>query len=65
MRVRVNGEDRDLAEGATVKALLAELGFTGLVAVELNGEVVRRQQHAETLIKENDRLEIVHFVGGG
>ena len=65
MKVRVNGEDRDLPEGATVSAVLTELGFTGLVAVELNGEVVRRKDHPETAIREGDALEVVHFVGGG
>lgn len=65
MKLRVNGEEREHAEGATVAVLLQELGFSGLVAVELNGGVVRRKDHAETVLREGDVLEIVHFVGGG
>ncbi len=65
MKVRVNGEDRELPDGTSIAGLLTELGFTGLVAVERNGDVVRRKDHAETNLHEADVVEIVHFVGGG
>lgn len=63
MKLKVNGEERELAEGSTVVDLLGQM--TGPVAVERNGEVVPRKQHANTLLAEGDELEIVHFVGGG
>lgn len=66
MRVMVNGEPRDVPDGATVADLLRELGLDpGRVAVERNLEVVRRGAFAATVLAEGDALEIVHFVGGG
>jgi sulfur carrier protein len=66
MRIVLNGETRTLAEGATLASLLAELGLEkSPVAAELNREVVPRSRHAETPIREGDRLEIVTLVGGG
>lgn len=64
--VEVNGERRQVPEGITVKELLATLGLeTTLVAVERNAEVVPRAEHAATRLASGDRLEVVHFVGGG
>jgi sulfur carrier protein len=66
MRVQVNGESRDVPAGTTVKRLVELLGLTdGPVAVEKNGEVVRRADHASCGLAEGDVVEIVHFVGGG
>lgn len=66
IKIQVNGEARDVEEGTTVSGLLVALGLTdGPVAVERNGEVVRRKHHPETAIHEGDTIEIVHFVGGG
>ena len=63
MKLKVNGEERELAEGSTVVDLLGQM--SGPVAVERNGEVVPRKEHANTRLAEGDELEIVHFVGGG
>lgn len=66
MKIEVNGEPREIAEGSSVRALLDELGVTQPhVAVELNLEVVPRAQHAATELREGDRLEVVTLVGGG
>ena len=66
MRIEVNGKPRDIDEGATVAALLHDLEVTQPhVAVELNLEVVPRLRHAETVLHEGDRLEVVTLVGGG
>jgi sulfur carrier protein len=66
MRIEVNGETRDVAPDITVGALLSLLGVDdGPVAVERNREIVPRAQHASTALREGDRLEVVHFVGGG
>jgi thiamine biosynthesis protein ThiS len=66
MRIEVNGEAREVAPGTTVRALLEELGLGGtLVAVERNREIVPRARHVDTEVADGDRLEIVHFVGGG
>jgi sulfur carrier protein len=66
MTIHINGEPREVPPGSTVAKLLAELGVTQPhVAVELNLEVVPRAQHADTLLREGDRVEVVTLVGGG
>jgi sulfur carrier protein len=66
MHVTVNGEERTVPEGLSVRGLIESLGLTdGPVAVEKNREIVPRALHSETPIRENDVLEIVHLVGGG
>jgi sulfur carrier protein len=66
MVVTVNGEARDVPEGVTVRGLVELLGLSdGPVAVERNGEVVPRAEHARTALAAGDAVEIVHFVGGG
>ena len=66
MQVTVNGEQRDIPTGLSVRGLVETLGLgDGPVAVEKNREIVPRALHAETPIAENDVLEIVHLVGGG
>ena len=66
MRATVNGESLDLPEGLTVAALLQRLGVQGdRVAVERNGEVVKKARHGEQTLAQGDVLEIVTFVGGG
>jgi sulfur carrier protein len=61
----VNGEHREVEDGLTVAALVAQLGIRGRVAVELNGVVLRQAQHPETTLRPGDTLEVVTFVGGG
>lgn len=64
--ITVNGEPRDVAPGATLAALLAAIGLDlRKVAVERNEEIVPRSSYAEVALAPGDRLEIVHFIGGG
>jgi sulfur carrier protein len=66
MQITVNGEGREVAEGITVRGLIELLQLTGgPVAVEKNGEVIPRAEHAATAIVGGDVIELVHFVGGG
>jgi sulfur carrier protein len=66
MHLTVNGDRRDVPEATTVRGLIELLDLAGgPVAVERNGEVVPRAEHASTALAEDDVLEIVHFVGGG
>jgi len=66
MQLVVNGEEQQVGPSTTVKQLLASLGLADtLVAVERNEEVVPRAQHESTELNEGDRVEVVHFVGGG
>lgn len=66
MRVRVNGEEKELAEGATVTALLASMSLEASgIAVAVNMEVVRRGAYGDARLAEGDEVEIVRAVGGG
>ena len=66
MEIIINGESRPFSAPLTVAALVEALGYTGKrIAVECNGEIVPRGRHAETLLSEADRIEIVVAVGGG
>jgi sulfur carrier protein len=65
MNLTINGESR-VVFAETLSALVEHLGMRpDRVAIELNREIVPRDQWAETRLSDGDRLEIVHFVGGG
>jgi sulfur carrier protein len=65
-RITVNGHERPVATGMTLAQLVGELGLQGKrIAVEINGDIVPRSQHAETLLKPGDHIEVVVAVGGG
>lgn len=64
--MRLNGEDRAVPSGVTVRGLLEHLELQPeLVVVERNGDILRRERYSEVPIERGDVLELVHFVGGG
>lgn len=66
MQIQVNGEQREIASGATVAQLIDELQFDPrYLAVELNRELVPRAEHGGQRLAEGDKLEVVTLVGGG
>lgn len=66
MQISINGESRSVTVESTVADLLKELGMQPkYVAVERNRELVPRATHADCVLEEGDRLEIVTLVGGG
>ena len=71
MKLQINGEARDFptaAEGSpfTLASLVEILGMKAdRVAVELNRDIVPRERWADAQLRDGDRLEVVHFVGGG
>ena len=66
MDIQLNGEARDLAEQTTLAHLLVHEGLAARrVAVEVNGEIVPRGQHATHVLQAGDTIEIVHALGGG
>lgn len=66
MRVRINGEDLPVISFMTVAALIAQRKIRPeTVAVEYNGAILARDKWEETVLKENDTLEILSFLGGG
>jgi len=66
MKLQINGEGRDFSGPLSLTGLLEQLGTKAdRVAVELNRQIVPREQWMQTSLREGDQLEIVHFVGGG
>lgn len=66
MKLVINGDDRDFEGSFPLSTLLEQLGMKAdRVAVELNRAIIPRDQWDRTQLSDGDRLEIVHFVGGG
>lgn len=66
IEIRLNGETKSVPEGTSVATLVAGLGLRPeVVAVERNGRIVRRVEHAATALQRGDELEVVTLVGGG
>jgi len=69
MNLQINGEERDFGEVSSPFTLAALVEILGMkadrVAIELNRDIVPRDRWADTPLKDGDRLEVVHFVGGG
>lgn len=66
MQVQVNGDAMELPAGATIATLIEHLALTGKrLAVEVNEDIVPRSQHPDFTLSENDRVEVVHAIGGG
>ncbi len=66
MRLLINGKEQTFDDALNLAQLIEQLGMKGdRVAVELNRDIVPRAQWPETKLSDGDKLEIVHFVGGG
>ena len=66
MLITLNGEPQEIGARESLAGLLARLELDGRkVAIERNLEIVPRSAYADTLLADGDRLEIVHFIGGG
>lgn len=66
VRVRLNGKERDVDAGHSVRSLIESLELhPSLVVVELNKEILPRDSYGDVAIQEGDTIELVHFVGGG
>lgn len=66
MKITINGEPKEIADGSTVAALLDELGLDPKVTVvERNAEILERATYADSTLADGDTLELVRFVGGG
>jgi thiamine biosynthesis protein ThiS len=66
VKIALNGEEKEIESGLSIGALLEELKIRpARVVVELNRRIVPRDAYGATPLSEGDKLEIVHFVGGG
>jgi sulfur carrier protein len=66
MNIYLNGEARQVPDHCSAAQLVEQLGLTGRrIAMELNREIVPRSRYAETPLRPDDKVEIVHAIGGG
>lgn len=66
MKIFINGEAREIAAATNLTALLEQFSMpTERIAVELNERVVRKKDWQSITINDSDKIEIIHFVGGG
>jgi len=66
MQIYINGEMREVAEELTAAELVSELGLGGRrIAMEINREIVPRSAYHSVRLRAQDRVEIVHAIGGG
>jgi len=66
MHLQVNGQTTEFPAGLTARGLLERMDLAGRrVALEVNGEIVPRSGHAAHELKDGDKVEIIHAVGGG
>ncbi len=67
MKLIVNGKESGFADSLTVSELLVEqkVKMPDMVSVELNGQILRRTKFEETILKDDDKVEFLYFMGGG
>ncbi|SMC28754.1 sulfur carrier protein [Clostridium acidisoli DSM 12555] len=67
MKIKVNGEIKEIKEAVTITELLKveNVEMPDMVSVQLNGEFAERDKFDTTVIKENDEIEFLYFMGGG
>ena len=66
MKLHINGEEREFPQSMSIEDLVVQLGIDPRkVAVERNLEIVPKSTYAQVIVADGDRLEIVHFIGGG
>ncbi len=67
MNLVINGKETNIADGLTVNQLLAQenVQMPDMVSVELNGQILKRTRFEETVLKDDDKVEFLYFMGGG
>jgi sulfur carrier protein len=65
MNIIINGEKTMISPGSTIEKALKEYDFAGSYVIEINGEIIDSNNYDAHLLKENDTMEIIRFVGGG
>ena len=65
-KIQLNGDPYEINVGTNLNELLNKLKIQkNKVAIEVNGEIVERNKYPNLILNKNDRVEIVHFIGGG
>jgi sulfur carrier protein len=67
MNLVINGKETNITDGLTVNQLLAQenVQMPDMVSVELNGQILKRTRFEETVLKDDDKVEFLYFMGGG
>jgi len=67
MNLVINGKETNITDGLTVSQLLIQenVKMPDMVSVELNGQILRRTEFEETILKDDDKVEFLYFMGGG
>ncbi|MHC4242212.1 MAG: sulfur carrier protein ThiS [Planctomycetota bacterium] len=67
MNLVINGKETNISDGLTVNQLLAQenVQMPDMVSVELNGQILKRTRFEETVLKDDDKVEFLYFMGGG
>ncbi len=67
MSLVVNGKEANITDGLTVSQLLVQenVKMPDMVSVELNGQILKRTKFEETILKDDDKVEFLYFMGGG
>ena len=66
IKIKLNGKNKKIEENYKISKLLTDLNIPlNKVAIELNQEILDKKKLGEIKLKNNDRIEIVHFIGGG
>ena len=67
MNLVINGKETNINDGLTVNQLLAQenVQMPDMVSVELNGQILKRTKFEETVLKDDDKVEFLYFMGGG
>jgi sulfur carrier protein len=67
MNLVINGKEKNIADSLTVSQLLVQenVKMPDMVSVELNGQILRRTEFEETILKDDDKVEFLYFMGGG
>ncbi|HIF62153.1 MAG TPA: sulfur carrier protein ThiS [Candidatus Pelagibacter sp.] len=65
-KIQLNGSSYEVNDGTNLKELLNKLKIkNNKVAIEVNGEIIEKKKYLNLILKKNDKVEIVHFIGGG
>ncbi len=67
MNLVINGKETNINDGLTINQLLAQenIQMPDMVSVELNGQILKRTRFEETVLKDDDKVEFLYFMGGG
>jgi sulfur carrier protein len=65
-KIQLNGFSYEVNDGTNLKELLNKLKIkNNKVAIEVNGDIIEKKKYLNLILKKNDKVEIVHFIGGG